>query len=94
MIVYDYFVIKIVHDSTNIRLIRETKKNPKMFAEVDVFISNYTLVDPDIYQLWTEGYSCKCNNISFTSGGVVCSIIIVCAYRMHMCSMHMFIHSG
>lgn len=30
-----------------------------MFAEVDVFISNYTLVDPDIYQLWTEGYSCK-----------------------------------
>lgn len=30
-----------------------------MFAEVDVFISNYTLVDSDIYQLWTEGYSCK-----------------------------------
>lgn len=30
-----------------------------MYAEVDVFISNYTLVDPDIYQLWTEGYSCK-----------------------------------
>lgn len=29
-----------------------------MFAEVDVFISNYTIVDPDIYQLWIEGYSC------------------------------------
>lgn len=31
----------------------------EMFAEVDVFISNYTLVDADIFQLWTEGYSCK-----------------------------------
>lgn len=30
-----------------------------MYAEVDVFISNYTLVDADIYQLWTEGYSCE-----------------------------------
>lgn len=30
-----------------------------MYAEVDVFISNYTLVDPDIYQLWIEGYTCK-----------------------------------
>lgn len=30
-----------------------------MYAEVDVFISNYTLVDADIFQLWTEGYSCK-----------------------------------
>lgn len=29
----------------------------EMFAEVDVFISNYTLVDPEIYQLWIEGYS-------------------------------------
>lgn len=28
-----------------------------MLAEVDVFISNYTIVDPDIYQLWIEGYS-------------------------------------
>uniref|UniRef100_A0A8D8KW31 Acidic fibroblast growth factor intracellular-binding protein n=1 Tax=Culex pipiens TaxID=7175 RepID=A0A8D8KW31_CULPI len=28
-----------------------------MFAEVDVFISNYTLVDPELYQLWIEGYS-------------------------------------
>lgn len=24
-------------------------------TEVDVFISNYTLVDPEIYQLWIEG---------------------------------------
>lgn len=30
-----------------------------MYAEVDVFISNYTLVDPDIYQLWLEGIPCK-----------------------------------
>ncbi|XP_077302979.1 acidic fibroblast growth factor intracellular-binding protein [Arctopsyche grandis] len=28
-----------------------------MFADVDVFISNYTLVDPEIYQLWIEGCS-------------------------------------
>jgi len=28
-----------------------------MSAEVDVFISNYTQVDPDIYQLWIEGHS-------------------------------------
>ncbi|XP_060534452.1 acidic fibroblast growth factor intracellular-binding protein [Cylas formicarius] len=26
-------------------------------AEVDVFISNYTLVDPEIYQLWIEGHT-------------------------------------
>ncbi|XP_066257767.1 acidic fibroblast growth factor intracellular-binding protein isoform X1 [Euwallacea similis] len=26
-------------------------------TEVDVFISNYTLVDPEIYQLWIEGYT-------------------------------------
>lgn len=32
-----------------------------MYADVDVFISNYTLVDPEIYQLWIEGYSCKFN---------------------------------
>lgn len=29
------------------------------YSEVDVFISNYTLVDPEVYQLWVEGYSCK-----------------------------------
>ncbi|XP_063225809.1 acidic fibroblast growth factor intracellular-binding protein [Bacillus rossius redtenbacheri] len=29
----------------------------RMFAEVDVFISNYTLVDPEVYQLWVDGYS-------------------------------------
>lgn len=28
-----------------------------MFSEVDVFISNYTIVDPEIYQLWIEGYT-------------------------------------
>lgn len=28
-----------------------------MYAEVDVFISNYTIVDPDIFQLWIEGYA-------------------------------------
>ncbi|KAJ8984025.1 hypothetical protein NQ317_012249 [Molorchus minor] len=26
-------------------------------TEVDVFISNYTLVDPEIYQLWVEGHT-------------------------------------
>ncbi|CAH1104006.1 unnamed protein product [Psylliodes chrysocephalus] len=26
-------------------------------SEVDVFISNYTLVDPEIYQLWVDGHS-------------------------------------
>lgn len=30
-----------------------------MLSEVDVFISNYTLVDPEIYQLWVDGHSCK-----------------------------------
>lgn len=30
-----------------------------MYAEVDVFISNYTIVDPEIFQLWIEGYSCE-----------------------------------
>lgn len=30
-----------------------------MLSEVDVFISNYTLVDPEIYQLWVDGFSCK-----------------------------------
>lgn len=30
-----------------------------MFAEVDVFISNYTLVDPEVYQLWVDGCPCK-----------------------------------
>jgi hypothetical protein len=35
-----------------------------MFAEVDVFISNYTLVDPEVYQLWVDGCSCKYGNES------------------------------
>ncbi|KAK4878573.1 hypothetical protein RN001_011079 [Aquatica leii] len=28
-----------------------------MCTEVDVFITNYTLVDPDIYQLWIRGHT-------------------------------------
>ncbi|XP_066999977.1 acidic fibroblast growth factor intracellular-binding protein [Anabrus simplex] len=28
-----------------------------MHPDVDVFISNYTLVDPDVYKLWVDGYS-------------------------------------
>ncbi|XP_063392399.1 acidic fibroblast growth factor intracellular-binding protein isoform X2 [Cydia fagiglandana] len=28
-----------------------------MYTEVDVFVSNYTLIDPEIYQLWIEGCS-------------------------------------
>lgn len=42
-----------------------------MYAEVDVFISNYTLVDADIFQLWTEGYSCKWWP---SSGYVLCAL--------------------
>lgn len=30
-----------------------------MGTEVDVFISNYTLVDPEIYQLWIEGQNVR-----------------------------------
>ena len=30
-----------------------------MYTEVDVFVSNFTLIDPEIYQLWIEGCSCK-----------------------------------
>lgn len=36
-----------------------TREEKKLGGEVDVFISNYTLVDGDIFQLWAEGYSCK-----------------------------------
>lgn len=28
-----------------------------MDVDLDVFISNYTLVDPEIYQLWIDGHS-------------------------------------
>ncbi|XP_013116037.2 acidic fibroblast growth factor intracellular-binding protein isoform X2 [Stomoxys calcitrans] len=28
-----------------------------MLADVDVFLTNYTIVDPEIYQLWIEGFS-------------------------------------
>lgn len=28
-----------------------------MYAEVDVFISNYTIVDPEIFHLWIEGFT-------------------------------------
>lgn len=37
-----------------------------MYADVDVFISNYTLVDPEIYELWIEGRSCKSPMSIFT----------------------------
>ncbi|KAK9891719.1 hypothetical protein WA026_016515 [Henosepilachna vigintioctopunctata] len=30
-----------------------------MSAEIDVFISNYTLVDPEIYELWVEGQTAR-----------------------------------
>lgn len=40
-------------------LVSQLTEIEEMYAEVDVFISNYTLVDADIFQLWTEGYSCK-----------------------------------
>jgi hypothetical protein len=42
-----------------------------MLSEVDVFISNYTLVDPEVYQLWVDGYSCK-----FISNLYYCNFII------------------
>lgn len=28
-----------------------------MFTEVDVFIGNNTLIDPDIYHYWLEGFT-------------------------------------
>ncbi|XP_071441151.1 acidic fibroblast growth factor intracellular-binding protein [Hetaerina americana] len=31
--------------------------NYTMYGEVDVFISNYTLLDPEVYQLWIDGCS-------------------------------------
>lgn len=30
-----------------------------MEVEVDVFISNYTIIDPEIYKLWVDGHSGK-----------------------------------
>lgn len=36
-----------------------------MDVEVDVFISNYTLVDPEIYQLWVDGHTGKKKKIIF-----------------------------
>ncbi|EEC03150.1 acidic fibroblast growth factor intracellular binding protein, putative [Ixodes scapularis] len=30
-----------------------------MLAEVDVFVGNNTLIDPDVFQLWLEGYSAQ-----------------------------------
>lgn len=38
-----------------------------MCAEVDVFISNYTLVDPEIYELWINGYTGKVSKLNKTS---------------------------
>lgn len=36
-----------------------------MIPDVDIFISNYTLVDPEVYQLWVDGCSCKLRDIYF-----------------------------
>ncbi|XP_075217491.1 acidic fibroblast growth factor intracellular-binding protein [Lycorma delicatula] len=36
---------------------KQLSEEVTMIAEVDVFISNYTLVDPEVYQLWVDGYS-------------------------------------
>lgn len=49
-----------------------------MLSEVDVFISNYTLVDPEIYQLWVDGHSCK-----FDKHGIFLShkIIFICLIK-------------
>lgn len=37
-----------------------------MIPDVDVFISNYTIVDPEVYQLWVDGCTgqYKIKNIS------------------------------
>jgi len=32
-------------------------KQSKMTANVDVFVGNDTLIDPDIYLLWLNGHS-------------------------------------
>lgn len=42
-----------------------------MFGEVDVFISNYTLVDPEVYQLWIDGSSSSEAVKSLQEGGVI-----------------------
>lgn len=38
----------------------ETLHLVEMLSELDVFISNYIIVDPEIYQLWIEGYTSEC----------------------------------
>lgn len=38
-----------------------------MCTDVDVFISNYTLVDPEIYELWIEGHAGKIHMFIATS---------------------------
>lgn len=38
-----------------------------MYTEVDVFVGNYTLIDPEIYQLWIEGCSCKFSKLYIPS---------------------------
>lgn len=40
-----------------------------MGTEIDVFISNYTLVDPEIYQLWVEGHTGEFPNPNLTLWG-------------------------
>nr|XP_022920490.1 acidic fibroblast growth factor intracellular-binding protein [Onthophagus taurus] len=39
-------------------------------SEIDVFISNYTLVDPEIYQLWIDGLSAAEAVKSLNQGGL------------------------
>ena len=47
-------------------------------TEVDVFISNYTLVDPEIYQLWIEGYTGKLTKETL----LINTISIIIKYRI------------
>lgn len=47
-----------------------------MLSEVDVFISNYTLVDPEVYQLWVDGHSCKINYLVTVTSVCRSSIVI------------------
>jgi len=38
-------------------LVQIVQVSAKMTANLDVFVGNDTLIDPDIYQLWLNGHS-------------------------------------
>jgi hypothetical protein len=60
----------------------------KMFADVDVFISNYTLVDPEVYQLWVDGCSCKYKKIK--SPTLIITVFLVFGLVLRFWSLQYF----